>query len=114
MIKLREAIRGVDTTVHHLVPVPACCPATNNPLAGSTLIVSYRPDGVVMPVEALSAMVNEYQGGHPDVREMEAMIQHIALRVVSVVKVRVRVRADLAIQPPYGGPTQRMVVSVVV
>ena len=110
--KTRLALVGMDTAVHHVVALPACCPKTGNPLAGSTIRVSYRPRGVVLPVEQLNDMASEYIGGHEDVREMETMIQHMATRMADVVGASVRVRADLIIRPPYGGDNQRMVVSV--
>lgn len=112
--KERRAFTDVDTAVHHIVDLPPCCPATGNPLAGSKLRVSYRPHGIVFPVEALTDLVAEYIGGFGDVREMEAMIQSIAARVAAIVGVRVRCRADLVIRPPFGGDNQRMAVSVCV
>lgn len=111
--KTRHALTDVDTAVHHTVALPACCPATGNPLAGSKLSVSYRPRGIVFPVEALADMTKDYVHGHQDVREMEGMVQHIALRVAEIVKVRVRVRADLNIRPPFGGDNQGMIVTAI-
>ena len=109
----RRVSKGASLFVHHSVDVPPCCPASGNPLLGSTLVISYRPNGVVLPVEALADMVSEYVGGHEAVREMEGMIQHIADRVSGMIGVRVRARADLIIKPPYGGHEQKMVVTAI-
>lgn len=70
----------------------------------------YRPRSVVMPVEDLAEMVAGYVGGRGAIRGMEEMIQEIAARVHGEVGVPVRVRAELIIQPPYGGAEQRMAV----
>ncbi len=109
----RRAFTDIDTAVHHVVGVPPCCPASGNPLPGSTIRASYRPRGVVFPVEALADLVAEYVGGHNEVREMEGMIQHIASRVSQLVGVRVRCRADLVIRPPFGGDNQGMIVTAI-
>lgn len=99
------------TYVHHVVDVPPCCPVSGNPRPGSTITVSYRPTaGLVLPVEGLSAMVGQYVGGFGAIRAQEEMIQSIAARCVALVKVSVRVRADLVIAPPDGGDDQRMIV----
>ena len=109
--KTRVALHDIETAVHHIVDIPPCCPKTGNPLAGSKLLLSYRPSGIVFPVEQLQDMVAEYVNGRGDIREMESMIQDIALRVSAVIGARCRVRADLVIKPPFGGDNQRMVVS---
>ena len=111
--KERRAFTDIDIAVHHAVDVPPCCPKSGNPLPGSKIRVSYRPRGIVFPVEALADMVAEYVGGHKDVREMEGMIQHIASRVSEIVGVRVRCRADLVIRPPFGGDNQGLVVTAI-
>lgn len=100
------------TYVHHIADVPPCCPVSGNPRPGSTIAVRYRPAaGLVLPVEDLSAMVGQYVGGFGAVRAQEEMIQSIAARCAALVKVSVRVRADLVITPPDGGDDQRMVVT---
>lgn len=111
--KMRMALEDVNTAVHHIVDVPPCCPRSGNPLAGSTIRVSYRPCGIVFPVEHLQDMVAEYVNGRGNIREMESMVQDIAIRVAGVVEVRVRVRAELVINPPYGGDNQRMIVTTI-
>ena len=84
---------------------------SKNPRPGSTIRVSYLPMDVVVPVEALEERVREYIGGFESIRGMEEMIQDIALWCAEETGVRVRVVADLFIQPPYGGDLQTMRVS---
>lgn len=110
---LRTCAPDLPTFVSHSTPIPPCCPVSGNPRPGSKITVSYIPAGVVMPVEDLVDFVAEYVGGHAtrEVRNMEEMVQDLAVRVRDVVKVPVRVRADLIILPPYGGAEQTMRVS---
>ena len=79
-------------------------------MPGSTLTVAYRPNGIVMPVEALRDLVAQYVGGHKErgVRNMEEMIQDVCLQAAEITGAKVRVRADLLIVPPGGGPVQNM------
>ena len=108
-----KASTSAATIVHHLIPLPPCCPVSGNPRPGSTLRLSYAPSaGIVMPVEDLAAMAAEYVGGLGPIRAQEEMIQHIAARCAAVVRASVRVRADLLILPPDGGDMQGMIVSV--
>lgn len=101
----------VPAFVSHLVPIPECCPVSKNPREGSTIRVSYRPARIVVPVESLESKVRGYIGGFESIRGMEEMIQDIARWCSSETGVPVRAVADLIIQPPYGGPKQRMRVS---
>jgi hypothetical protein len=107
---IRTCSATVATFVSHSTPIPQCCPISGNPLPGSKLTVCYQPHDVVFPVEELASFVSEYVDGHPsrNVRNMEEMIQDLAVRVRDVVKVPVRAFADLIIQPPYGGDQQTM------
>jgi len=110
---IRTCSTAVETVVTHIVDVQPCCPASGNPLAGSTISLTYRPAGIVLPVEDLAAMVGEYVGGLGSIRAMEEMIQDIAIRCAAVVGAEVAARADLRIAPPYGGAVQGMVVTAV-
>jgi hypothetical protein len=85
---------------------------SGNPQAGSSLRISYRPKGVVFPVEDLAAWIAEYIGGHEarGIRGMEEMIQDLAARVHAAVGVPVKARAHLEIKPPFGGDPQGMAV----
>ena len=109
---IRTCATDQRTFVHHVVSVPRCCPVSGNPQPGSLLRVSYAPvAGLVVPVEALEELVEQYVGGLGSVRAQEEMIQHLAARCADSVRVPVRARADLLIAPPFGGEQQRMVVS---
>lgn len=110
---MRTCSPDVSTFISHSAPIPPCCPVSGNPLPGSKVTVCYFPAGVVFPVEDLEAFISEYVGGHAAraIRNMEEMIQDLAIRVEEVVRVPVRVYADLVIQPPYGGAVQGMRVS---
>lgn len=108
----RTASDAVMTAVHHEVDFPTCCPVTGNPMVGSKLRISYRPHGIVFPVEMLADMLAEYVGGHiSGVRGMERTVQDVAQRVAAEINVPCRVRAVLRINPPFGGDPQDMVVS---
>lgn len=104
----RTCSTETETFVTHVLDLPPMCPVSGNPRPGSGVAVCYRPNGVVFPVEDLEAFIREYIGGRGAVRGMEEMVQELAQRVAEIVKVPVRVIADLTIQPPYGGNLQRM------
>jgi NADPH-dependent 7-cyano-7-deazaguanine reductase QueF len=110
---IRTCFNDVLIFVLQKAPLPVCCPVSGNPLAGSTITIAYRPDGIVLPVESLVEIIDEYRNGHVErgVRGMEEMVQDIAHRVHQLVGVRVRVRADLRIKPPFGGDEQVMLVN---
>lgn len=110
----RTCSAEIKTFVTHTAPLPPCCPISGNPLEGSAITVCYMANGTVFPVEDLSSFIAEYVGGHEarEVRNMEEMIQDLAIRVRDEVGVPVRAYADLIIRPPYGGDTQKMRVSV--
>jgi len=110
---IRTCDPTIRTRITHTVPLPACCPVSGNPLAGSILSVAYAPNaGIVLPVEDLAAMVAEYVGGLSEIRAMEEMIQHIASRCAAIVGVPVHAVADLIIGPPFVGENQTMRVEV--
>lgn len=105
---------SVPAFVSHLVPIPVCCPVSKNPKHGSTVRVSYFPRSQyspVLPVEALEEKVRGYVGGFESIRGMEEMIQDLARWCTAITGSPVRAVADLVIQPPYGGPEQKMRVS---
>jgi NADPH-dependent 7-cyano-7-deazaguanine reductase QueF len=107
-------IRTCDETtpafISHELDIPQCCPVSGNPYPGSKIRVSYFPAGIVVPVEDLASWLDEYIGGHESrsVRNMEEMIQDLAVRCTETTRASVRVSADLKIKPPYGGEMQRM------
>ena len=109
---MRTCSTETQAFVSHTVDIPPCCPVSGNPVAGSTVTISYRPTGIVLPVEDLADMVAEYVGGRGAIRGMEEMIQEICTRARDTVKVPVRVVARLRIKPPFGGDLQWMRVTV--
>ncbi len=100
----------IPTFISHQLDLPQCCPISGNPYPGSTIVVSYFPYDTVVPVEDLASWIAEYVDGHKTrmVRNMEEMIQDLAVRCAEETNVTVRVSADLRIKPPYGGDMQRM------
>ena len=108
---IRTCSTEIPTFIAHEVAIPVCCPVSANPAEGSVIVICYRPDGVVFPVEDLVDMVDGYVGGRGAVRNMEEMIQDVAVRVATIVKVPVRAIAKLNIRPPFGGDMQKMRVS---
>lgn len=107
---VRSCLDATQGIVVHVVPLPSCCPVSGNPLPGSSITMAYLPKDRVFPVEWLEDMIREYVGGHHsrNIRNMEEMIQDLAIRAVENVRVRIRVRADLLISPPQGGTVQRL------
>lgn len=107
---VRTCLPQTQGVVIHRLPLPPCCPVSGNPLSGSTLTMAYLPKDRVFPVEWLEDLIREYQGGHPtrNIRNMEEMVQDLALRAAENTGVRVRVRADLRINPPQGGTVQEL------
>lgn len=61
----------------HEVSVPPLCPRTSNPVAGSTLTISYRPDGKLLEVYSLNQYVAEFTGSR-EVRDIEHLVQVVA------------------------------------
>lgn len=110
---VRTCRQDIATRVIHHFPLPACCPFSGNPQAGSWLAISYRPSrGIVFPVEDIAAWIAEYIGGNDErgVRGMEEMIQDLAMRVHAAVGVPIKAHAHLGIKPPFGGDPQGMAV----
>jgi NADPH-dependent 7-cyano-7-deazaguanine reductase QueF len=91
----------------HIVKLPACCPVSGNPQAGSTITISYTPAACFLEVYSLQKFVNSFVGGREGVRDMEGMVQVIAHETAKALGVTVKVRADLNLQNE-----QRMVLRV--
>lgn len=89
------------THVSHTVELPRCCPVSGNPHPGSTLRLSYIPDGWVVEVYSLPQVLQRFVGGwqgtdrYPAERNMEGMIRTLAQMVADALGVRARVRASL-------------------
>lgn len=60
----------------HEVVVPPLCPKTGNPIEGSTLIISYRPDQKLLEVYSLNEYIASFIGSN-EVRDLELLTQVI-------------------------------------
>lgn len=89
----------------HILDIPVCCPVSKNPRSGSTITISYYPNGQSLEVASLIALIHSFKGGLYDdagqliVRDMEGMIQRIAEECARVLAVSIVVEADLQILP---------------
>ncbi len=84
----------------HEVQVPALCPKTGNPIAGSTLTISYAPAGKLLEFYSLNDYVASFVGSQ-EIRDVEVLTQVVArdCREVLGVKVGVVGRSVLNIGP---------------
>lgn len=83
----------------HVLPLPSCCPVSGNPQPGSEVIISYHPKDKFLEVYSLKKYIDEYIGGHESgIRDMEGMIQQIALDCATTAGVYVRVDAKIKLQ----------------
>ncbi len=82
----------ISTTIHeiHEVQVPALCPKTGNPIAGSTLTIDYMPDQKLLEVYSLRDYVASFVGSQ-EVRDLELLTQVIARDCHEVLNVKVSV-----------------------
>lgn len=89
---------SVQTTMRHRLDLPSCCPISGNPQPGSTITIRYRPGDVMLEVYSLAAYIKRYIGGSPEgIRNMETMIQQIAIDCQQAIGVPVFVRASLVL-----------------
>ena len=91
-------------TESHILTLPACCPVSGNPQRGSTIEITYTPQGRLLEVAALRAYVDSFQGGKnlPDgdyIRSMEGAIQQITRDCTEALKATTTVTATLLIKP---------------
>ncbi len=61
----------------HEVQVPSLCPKTSNPVAGSTLTISYVPGEKLLELYSLNDYVASFIGSQ-DVRDLELLTQVVA------------------------------------
>lgn len=80
----------------HVVTVPALCPATGNPQAGSTVTVTYLPGTRLLELYSLTAYVHSYVG-HQTVRDIEHFAQALAQDCADALGVAVCVRAHFVL-----------------
>lgn len=82
----------------HELELPACCPVSGNPQAGSRIEISYLADSTFLEVYSLHTYIKSYQGGRGEIRDMEGMIQTIANDCAKTLGVSVRVKALVNLQ----------------
>lgn len=89
----------------HTLALPSCCPVSKNPRPGSTIAITYKPDGCSLEIASLFALIHRFRGGLHDaegtllVRDMEGMIDYIAKACAQVLGVEVTVKAHLLLLP---------------
>ncbi len=74
----------------HEVQVPPLCPKTANPVAGSTLTISYVPDQKLLEFYSLRDYIASFIGSQ-EVRDLELLTQVVARDCREALDVRVRV-----------------------
>lgn len=100
MIKTQpNEARCHSTKEIHILPLPACCPRSQNPRPGSTLRIEYRLKERILEVASLKEYIQSYIGGRGDIRSMEGMIQQVAQDCANAVDTSVWCRAELVIEP---------------
>ena len=72
------------------VQVPPLCPKTGNPIAGSTLTVTYIPNEELLEFYSLNEYVASFIGS-PEVRDLELFTQVVARDCHEVLGVKVYV-----------------------
>src|SRR5215212_2673669 len=72
----------------HEVDVPALCPKTGNPIAGSTLTISYIPSEKLLEIYSLNEFISSFIGSN-EVRDLELLTQVVARDCHRVLGVRV-------------------------
>jgi 7-cyano-7-deazaguanine reductase len=78
----------------HIVDLPPLCPRTHNPLAGSTIAITYTPvENQVLEVYNLTDYVHSFYGSQV-VRDIEHFAQVVAADCGKALKTQVRVTAE--------------------
>ncbi len=81
----------------HIVELPPLCPRTHNPLAGSTVTITYAPvENQVLEVYNLTDYVHSFYGSQI-VRDIEHFAQVVAADCGQALKTDVRVTADFVL-----------------
>ncbi len=78
----------------HIVDLPPLCPRTHNPLAGSTLVITYTPvENQVLEVYNLTDYVHGFVGSET-VRDIEHFAQVVAADCGNALKTDVRATVE--------------------
>jgi NADPH-dependent 7-cyano-7-deazaguanine reductase QueF len=74
----------------HDVNVPSLCPRTGNPIAGSTVTITYTPHQKLLEIYSLNEYIASFAGSQ-EVRDLELLTQVIARDCHQVLNVKVSV-----------------------
>jgi 7-cyano-7-deazaguanine reductase len=74
----------------HEVQIPALCPKTGNPIAGSTLTITYAPEELLLEVYSLNEYIASFSGSN-EVRDIELFTQVVTRDCHNVLGVNVSV-----------------------
>ena|ERR1043165_3073536 len=69
-------ISKIRKQIHEVIVLPLC-PRTENPIAGSTLTISYIPDEKLLEVYSLNEYIASFIGSR-EVRDLELLTQVVA------------------------------------
>ncbi len=78
------------TTETHELAVPPLCPRTSNPIAGSTVTISYTPAAKLLELYSINEYIASFIGSR-EVRDLELLTQIIARDCRETLGVKVRV-----------------------
>ncbi len=79
-----------STRESHEVQVPPLCPTTANPVAGSTITISYAPDGKLLEFYSLRDYIASFIGSQ-EVRDLEVLTQVVARDCADLLGIKVSV-----------------------
>jgi 7-cyano-7-deazaguanine reductase len=74
----------------HQVEVPSLCPRTGNPIAGSSLTITYIPAELLLEVYSLNEYIASFIGSR-EVRDLELLTQVVARDCHELLGVKVNV-----------------------
>lgn len=98
---------GLSTRQTHLLELPELCPASHNPLPGSSIGIYYKSKRRFLEVFSLSAYI-QASIGHPIVRDVEALTQAIALDCAQALGQKVQVEGRFLLR----GLAQKVITKV--
>ena len=87
------------TEHEHDLKIHGLCPVSGNPQEGSGILISYKAVDGFLEVAALKAFVESYRNGKGEIRSMEGMLQDIAQACANILRVDVKLRSFLLIEP---------------
>lgn len=85
--------QNMQTWQEHLITLPELCPASKNPGAGSTLLISYSAQQLFLEVFSLKDYIDAFIA-HPTVRDVEQLTQAVADDCVQLLQHEVTVKGS--------------------